>query len=140
MNFINSAASMALQNEKRGTMRLEIHCPVTVRVQVPGETRLTRELGRGELRDIGEKGARFHFNRPLKVKERVCLDVHFQSDADARVTTLRFWGIVLRTKCESPCEIAVRFVSRGLFLRSKLRSLKRVSQPVKRYESGEWIN
>jgi PilZ domain len=131
---------MAPRNEKRGTARFEIHCPVTVRVRAPGQARLARELGQGILRDIGEKGARFQFNRPLEVKERICLDVHIHSDPDDRATTMRFWGIVERAQRQFPYEIAVRFVSRGLFLRSKLKRLNKVSQSVKRYESGEWIN
>jgi hypothetical protein len=131
---------MPLHVEKRGTIRFEIRCPVTVLVRAPGQNRGNRELGQGMLCDIGERGARFHFTRPLQVKKRICLDVHMQSDSINPMTTLRFWGIVERAQDSHPFEVALRFVSRGMFLRNKFKRLNRLSKPVKRYESGEWIN
>jgi hypothetical protein len=131
---------MALHVEKRGTTRFEIRCPVTVRVRAPGQSREARELGRGMLCDIGERGARFHFSRPLEVKKRICLDVHIQAESDNPMTTLRFWGVVERAQDSLPFEVAVRFVSRGLFLRRNFKRLNKVSQTARRNESGEWIN
>jgi hypothetical protein len=140
MKSKDAVHNAAARIDRRGTARFEIRCPVTVRVRVPGERRKVRDLGRGTLNDIGERGARIHFSAPLAVKNRICLDIHFCSDPAGQMTTMRFWGIVERTSQEPPYEVAVRFVSRGLFLRDKLRKLNRTIAGQKRSENGEWIN
>ena len=126
--------------DRREATRFAIHCPVTVRARVAGDSRKVRELGQGTLNDIGENGARIHFPGRLPLKNRICLDVHFSSDTDGQLTTMRFWGVVERASREAPYEVAIRFVSRGLFLRNKLRKLNRTLNGQKRYENGEWIN
>ncbi len=105
--------------EKRKAKRFEIDCPVTVAVLSP---RNGGGTARGQLRDIGVRGARFHLSYPLVVGMRILLHVHF-SHFDERVTTVRFKGTVTRVQQQPPQEFAIQFQRGARFLRGKLGEL-----------------
>lgn len=108
-------------DEKRRAKRFEIDCPVTVAVLSP---RNGGSLHRGQLRDIGVRGARFNLGFALSVGMRILLHVHF-SHCNERVTTVRFEATVTRVLEQPPHEIAVQFERGGRFLRGKLGELFR---------------
>ncbi len=116
--------------EKRKAKRFEIDCPVTVAVLSP---RNGGGMMRGQLRDIGVGGARFHMSYPLVVGMRILLHVHFPH-SEGRVTTVRFEGIVARIPHKLPHEFAVQFQRGARFLRGKLADLFKA---VNDSESGE---
>jgi hypothetical protein len=70
------------------------------------------------LYDIGEGGARLRLERPLEAGTRVMLDVHFRTFGAG--ATVRFGGVVTRTREGSPGETAVRFHRTGRILRDRL--------------------
>ena len=99
--------------------RLEIESPVTVGLRV-----MTNGGGIefGQLRDIGERGARFQLERPLSVNTPVNLLVHFR-DPYEQVVTLGFDAVVTRAAQEPPYEIAVRFRSGPRYFRGDLADM-----------------
>lgn len=105
--------------ENRRAQRFEIECPISVAVLSP---RNGGGVMRGELRNIGVRGARFHLPYPLAVGMRVLLHVHFSHLNDG-VTTVRFEGVVTRVHGQPGLEFAVQFQGGGKFLRGKLNDL-----------------
>ncbi len=121
--------------EKRRARRVEINCPVTVEILRPGNS---LGLERGQLRDVGSRGARFYLSRALALGARVILDVHFPN-SDQRATTIRFKGVVVRRRREGPpYETSVRFGSRGRFLREQSENLYEVETVVDAEATGRW--
>jgi len=105
--------------DKRKTKRFHMDSPVTVAILSP---RNGGGTARGQLRDIGLRGARFQLEHPLLLGAHVLLHVHF-SNSNERVTTIRFEGVVKRVHRRPPYEIVVQFRRRGRFLRGRLGEL-----------------
>ncbi len=99
--------------------RLEIESPVTVGLRVMSNG---GGIEFGQLCDIGERGARFHLDRPLNANTRVNLLVHFR-DPYEQVVTLGFDAVVTRAEQTPPYEIAVRFRSGPRFFRGDLSEM-----------------
>lgn len=105
--------------EKRRAKRYEIDCPVTVSVLSP---RNGGGFTRGQLCNIGVRGARFHLEYPLQVGSLILLHVHFPH-SEEQVATVRFEGVVTRVHQQLRREVAVQFRRGGRFLRGKLSEL-----------------
>ncbi len=120
--------------EKRNEKRFQISCPISVMLRA---RRRSTGAEQGHLCDIGTKGARFQLGRQLSVGEVLVLLVHFP-DRDKGVTTVRFTGIVIRTRAGAPFEIAVRFRHGGRFLRDRAEGLRSLERHLR--DSSPWIN
>ena len=116
--------------EKREWKRLEIDCPVMLKISSRGRA---AALVSGHLLDIGMGGARLQVGQRLPEGSRVVLHTHFR-DGKQKVTTVRFEGIVQRADDQPIYEVAVQFRRGGRILRREVGEIVTIppkAPPVK---------
>jgi hypothetical protein len=123
--------------EKREWKRLEIDCPVMLKISSRGRA---AALVSGTLLDIGMGGARLQVGEHLPEGSRVVLHTHFR-DAKQNVTTVHFEGIVQRADDQPVYEVAVQFHRSGRIVRRDVGDLltlppDRAQQPKNGKERG----
>lgn len=101
----------------------EIDCPVTVETQTWPHHRGQEE---GRLREIGIRGARCCFTRPLVANQRVTLHVCF-SHPGGTLTEVLFQAVVTGCRTQPPYEARLRFQGSAKFLRNRIGDLFRDS-------------
>lgn len=134
-NFSSVSPGVPLTVERRRKKRYEIDFPVTA--LTPGRGK-KRTIGCGRLHDIGDGGARFSLDHPMKSGELLSLEVHF-SDASGEVTDIRFRGIVKRVVPGLLHEIAMSFFKGATFVRRK-ESRSEGRPRIQMNKNGNWIN
>jgi len=104
----------------KGAERIyEIDCPVTVESETWPYHRGQEE---GRLREIGIRGARCCFTRPLTANQRVTLHVCFSHPA-GKFTEVLFQAVVTDCRTQPPYEAKLRFQGNAKFLRNRIGDL-----------------
>lgn len=114
--------SRLMAEERRAQGRFRIECPVVVS---PRELDAAMDAIKGQLLDIGSRGARLVVGESLEVGTQVVIELELPSPRQG-LTRIRFQGTVLRSQPQH--EVAVSFPESGIFLRSGLEGLDQSNQ------------